>query len=252
MPIAADIYYHVYQEKEKLAVVLIHGAGGSYLYWPSEIRRLAGYHIYAIDLPGHGKSPGRGQQSILAYTESIIDWMDTIGLHSAVFVGHSMGGAIVQLLALEHPERVLALGLVGTAARLRVAGSILESLASETTFLSAVEDIVARSFSLQADPALVSLAARRMAETRLSVLHSDFVACNAFDLIERVGSIKQPALVLSGADDRMVLLRHSQALASSIPHAQMEVIPAAGHMVMLEKPQAVARSVARYLGSIRL
>jgi pimeloyl-ACP methyl ester carboxylesterase len=250
MPIAADIYYHTYQERERLGVVLIHGAGGNHMYWPAEIRRLPGFHVYALDLPGHGKSPGRGQQSILAYTQIIIDWLDSIDLHSAAFIGHSMGGAIVQLLALEHPDRVVALGLVGTAARLRVASSILESLASETTFLNAVENIVACSFSPEANPALVSLAAKRMAETRSSVLYGDFLACDGFDTTEQVCDIQQPTLVVCGADDRMVPARYAQLLANSITGAQMETIPAAGHMVMLERPQAVASILARFLSGI--
>ena len=75
MPIAADLYYHAYQEGEKLPVVLIHGAGGTHLFWPSEIRRLLGFRVFALDLPGHGKSSGRGLQSIAAYATSVLDWM---------------------------------------------------------------------------------------------------------------------------------------------------------------------------------
>lgn len=252
MPIAASIYYHTYQEGEKLPVVLIHGAGGTHLYWPSEIRRLAGFRVYALDLPGHGKSPGRGQQSISAYAQGIVEWIAALGLHSAVFIGHSMGGAIAQLLALDYPDHVLALGLVGTGARLRVAASILETAASSTTFLTAVENVVSNSFSPEADPALVSIATRRMAETRSSVLHGDFLACDGFDITVRICSIKQPTLVVCGADDRMVPVRHAQFLASSIPGAQLEVIPGAGHMVMLEKPQVVARVLSQYLNSLSL
>jgi len=62
MPIASDLYYHVYHEDNILPVVLIHGAGGNHLYWPSEIRRLPGFRVFALDLPAHGKSGGRAQQ----------------------------------------------------------------------------------------------------------------------------------------------------------------------------------------------
>lgn len=94
MPFAADIYYHVYQEGEYLPVVLIHGAGGTHLHWPPEIRRLRGFRIYALDLPGHGKSKGRGLQTITAYAQAVYEWVGAVGLHKAFFVGHSMGAEI--------------------------------------------------------------------------------------------------------------------------------------------------------------
>jgi pimeloyl-ACP methyl ester carboxylesterase len=96
MPFAADIYYHLYQEGEveKLPVVLVHGAGGTHLYWPSQIRRMTGFCVYALDLPGHGKSGGSGLQSISGYGRCMIDWLGAIGLEQAVFVGHSMGSAV--------------------------------------------------------------------------------------------------------------------------------------------------------------
>ena len=63
MPVAADLYYHIYEGSEegrRPPVVLIHGAGGTHLHWPSEVRRLPGYRVLALDLPGHGKSGGAG------------------------------------------------------------------------------------------------------------------------------------------------------------------------------------------------
>ena len=61
MPQNAEIYYRISQEgnAESAPVILIHGAGGTHLHWPPQIRRLSGYRIYALDLPGHGIScPG--------------------------------------------------------------------------------------------------------------------------------------------------------------------------------------------------
>ena len=133
MPINANIYYFEHQGEgtRKPPVVLIHGAGGTHLHWPAPIRRLPEYPVYALDLPGHGKSEGRGQQSITAYAQCVLDWMDSLQMHKAVFIGHSMGGAVALTLGLQHPERVLGLGLVGTGARLKVAPAILEYAARE-------------------------------------------------------------------------------------------------------------------------
>lgn len=253
MPIAADLYYHIYEGREegqKPPVVLLHGAGGNHLYWPSEIRRLAGYRVYALDLPGHGKSDGCGQQTIGGYAQAVLRWLEAVGLHSAVFVGHSMGSAIALALALDAPAQVLGLGLIGAGARLRVAPHLLESTANQTTFYNAVETIVAWSFGPQAPASLTEQAARRMAETRSSVLHGDFLACADFDETARVAEIRKPALIVTGEEDKMTPVRLAQFLASAISGARLEIIPTAGHMVMLEQPQAVAAALVHFLDEL--
>jgi len=252
MPVASDLYYFTYQqgEIETLPVVLIHGAGGNHLYWPSEIRRLAGFRIFAPDLPGHGKSAGRGQQSIESYAQLIIDWLEALGLPRAAFVGHSMGGGIAIELALHQSEHVLGLGLIGTGARLKVSQEILTEAASPTTFHRAVEIVSSAFFSQYADPHLVELAGARMAQTRPTVFYGDFLACDQFDVSAQVNQIRQPTLVLCGAEDRLTPPRWSEFLAGQIPNAQLELVPQAGHMVMLEQPQVVAAALARFLGSL--
>ncbi len=252
MPFAADLYYHAYHKEQtnKLPVVLIHGAGGTHLYWPSEVRRLAGFRVLAPDLPGHGKSAGRGQQSIAAYTQIVLAWLEAAGLHQAVFVGHSMGSAIALTLALEAGEHVLGLGLVGAGAKLPVAPALLEAASSPTSYLTAVETAVAWSFGPEAPVELTTLAARRMAETRQTVLYGDFLACDGFDVSERISEIKQPALVLCGEEDRMTPIRNSQFLGGAMPSARLVVIPRAGHMVMLENPPVVAKALVEFLGGI--
>ncbi len=250
MPFAADIYYHVYQEGEYLPVVLIHGAGGTHLYWPPEIRRLRGFRIYALDLPGHGKSKGRGLQTITAYARAVYEWIGAVGLHQVVFVGHSMGAAITLTLALDYPAQVLGLGLVGGAAKLPVNPVLLESTASPTTFHNAIQMLIGWSFSPQSPERLRELAAKRMLETRASVLHGDLQACDVFDVTDRLGEILQPALVVSGAEDKMIPARDSQFLKDHLPEARLEIIPEGGHMVMLERPEAVAQLLVDFLAGI--
>ena len=253
MPITADIYYHEYKEGDegqRPPVVLLHGAGGTHLYWPFEIRRLIGYHVFALDLPGHGKSTGRGQQSIAGYAAAVKDWLDALHMHRAVFIGHSLGSAVVLTLALDYPDQVIGLGILGGAPRLRVVADILENSASPTTFHNAVEKIVARSFAPKTPPRLVELAGQRMLETRPSVLHGDMLACDLFDETERVSNIQQPALVLCGAEDHMTPVRQSQFLATALGNARLVIIPDAGHMVMLEKPVEVADAIRAFLDEI--
>ena len=249
MPIAASLYYcaHLQEGQMQTPVVLIHGAGGTHLQWSPQLRRLPGYRVFALDLPGHGKSGGRGLQSIQGYAKAVVEWLQAVGFSRAVFVGHSMGGAIALILALDHPQHVSELALVSTGARLRVHPAILDNAASESTYLTAIQTIIEWAFSPQAPPRMVELAARRMAETRASVLYGDFLACNNFDVCERLAEIRHPTLVVCGAEDRMTPLRYSQYLAEHMPNARLEIIPNAGHMVILEQPQAVANTLLAFL-----
>jgi pimeloyl-ACP methyl ester carboxylesterase len=254
MPVAENLYYFLHQTAgiSAPAVVLLHGAGGNHLYWPAEVRRMPASRLFSLDLPGHGKSDRcGGLQSIPAYMDAVLDWMQAVDLQSAILVGHSMGGAIAMNLALEHPERVSGLVLVATGARLRINPETLENAANPTTVYRAIETMVSQFFSPAAPPALVQQAARGFAEVRPSVLYGDLQACHGFDILDRVAQIQAPALVIAGQDDQLIPLRYAQFLAASLPASRLQVVPQAGHMVMLENPQAVVNSIQEFLASFR-
>ena len=253
MPIAANHYFHYHSSQEKigLPIVLIHGAGGDHLAWPAELRRLKNHRVYALDLPGHGKSAGCSLQSIAAYAKDVQDWMDAVNLPKAVFIGHSMGAAIAMTIALEYPDSALGLGLVGGAARLRVASELLHEASSVTTYHRAIERLMRWSFSPLSSERIKELAAKRLAETRQSVLYSDLIACNDFDITANLSSIHVPTLIICGADDKMTPVKHSQYINSQINGASLHVIDDAGHMVMLEKPVEVARIISTFLLSLK-
>ncbi|MFN2158674.1 MAG: alpha/beta fold hydrolase [Anaerolineales bacterium] len=250
MPIASEIYYFQYTKSSKSThppIVLIHGAGGSHLFWPPQIRRLPGHHVFSLDLPGHGKSSGRVRQSIGAYVQDILDWMDSIGLNRAVFIGHSMGSAIAQTLAIHYPDYVVGLGLIGSGAAFNVNPELLDRTSSPSTFDSGIAIIIKNSFSPTASERLVKLAKKRILETNYSVLYADFKVCDNFDEILSVYRITQPTLILCGADDKMTPPRFSIYLNTKIRNSELEIIPHAGHMVMLEQPDAVAISVSKFM-----
>ncbi len=253
MPVSGSIYYslHCERDTENPPLVLIHGAGGTHLYWPPEIRRLRGYCIYALDLPGHGKSSlSDGQQSIGEYAQRVVQWLETLKLRRAVLVGHSMGGAIALELAIRHPQYVVGLGLIGAGARLRVHPDLLNFAADPTTFYKTTDLLMAFSFSPTAPSRLVELASRRLTETRQSVLYGDLVACDRFDVMDQLSAVKQPTLIICGNDDQMTPVRYSQFLSDSISGAHLTVLPAAGHMVMLEQTHLVAESLRSFLQDV--
>ena len=96
----------------------------------------------------------------------------------------------------------------------------------------------------------MQLAGQRMSTTRPSVMHGDFLACNAFDIMESLPKIRVPTLVICGQDDQLTPARYSQHLADQIPKAQLKIISEAGHMVMLEQPQAVADELSAFLATL--
>ncbi|MCP4141868.1 MAG: alpha/beta hydrolase [Chloroflexi bacterium] len=252
MPTAASLYYFSH-EAENLSsppFILIHGAGGTHLHFPPELRRLNGYKIAAIDLPGHGKSEGIGSQSVSDYVQSIQNFMDTTNLPAAIIIGHSMGSAIALQFALNAPDRVLALVLMGSGSRLRVAPSILENTANEATFSLAVKNITEASFGTETPSRLKELAAQRMLETRPTVLYGDFIACDNFDIGEELSTIEKPTLILCGTEDKMTPPNYSKLLHEQMPNSELRLIEGAGHMVMLEKPREIAEAVERFVESI--
>ena len=252
MSYAGELHYRrsARGNQGRTQLILIHGAGGSYLHWPAEVRHLAGEDILAIDLPGHGASDGEGKETIDAYTGSVLEFMDYMDVGQAVIAGHSMGSAIAQRMSLDSSERVRGLILIGAGAKLSMHPKLIEYCSSESTYPEAVSLIMEWAFSSRADQCLVDLAGQRMAELPASVLQGDFLACDAFDVRDRVEEIEQPALVICGADDQMTPVRFSEFLTDRLHMARLEIVPHAGHMVMLEQPEIVAELIKNFLNEI--
>lgn len=249
MPYAGEIFYRDSKNPKSRGevLILIHGAGGTHLYWPPQIRHLPQRHVLALDLPGHGKSHGQAMDNITAYAEGTLEFMNRLEIGQAVLCGHSMGSAIVQRIGLDHPQRVRGMVLVGGGARLKVHPSLIDDCRIEKTYPRAVAKILEWSFSRHADQKLIALAGERMKEVPASTLSADLAACDAFDARREVADISQSTLIICGEDDLMTPVKFSRYLAEKIHAAQIEVIPGAGHMVMLEKPGVVAGLIDEFL-----
>jgi pimeloyl-ACP methyl ester carboxylesterase len=252
MPVASGLYYFSSGADNLLypPAILIHGAGGQHLFWPAQLRRLHDQRIFAPDLPGHGKSTGLGHHTIADYVSVLLEFIRSLNLSTVVLVGHSMGGAIALDFAAREPRRVLGLVLVGSGARLRVAPDLLRTTSAIETFPEAVRLLTERSFAPRTDARLKELAARRLAETRPPVLHGDLLACDAFDASGRLAAIAAPTLIVCGAADQMTAPVQSAYLREHIAGSRLEMVPDAGHMVMLEKPEVVAQLLSTFLDSI--
>jgi len=278
--VAGEKIFYVHHQgdpKGQRTLVFVHGAGGSHLNWPPQLRRLAGANTYTLDLPGHGQSEEQGRKSISAYADFVAAFLETLGLsrsqklagdrqirrpvagsgdpaeanwdllrlEKVTLVGHSMGGATALDFALRYPEKLAGLVLVGSGARLRVAPAILDGVRQD--FQAAVRLITDYAFALDAPEQLKREGHRQMGQTHPDVLHGDFAACDAFDVMARLGEIRCPTLAICGTADRLTPPKYSTYLRDNIPAAQLALIEGAGHMVMLEQPEAVSQAIADFM-----
>jgi pimeloyl-ACP methyl ester carboxylesterase len=232
-------------DKTQPTLLLIHGAGGSHLDWPAELRRMEGVTVYGLDLPGHGRSEKPGRSSIDAYAADVAAFVQALDLENVIVAGHSMGGAIALTLGLKRPSWLTGLVLAGTGARLRVTDAILNQILAH--FDTAVDTITRFYWAETTTPALVESGRQALRQTDANVLYDAYLACNAFDVLGRMGEIKVPALVISGTVDPLTPVKYGRYLADHIPNSRLTIIEGAAHMMALEQPEAVATAVRTFI-----
>jgi len=204
--------------------------------------------VIAPDLPGHGETGGAGGQRIEEYVAWLAALLDAAGLTRAVLGGHSMGGAVAQRLALAHPERVEALVLVGTGARLRVLPRILELCRDAP--VEGARLVGSLAYSPRTPAGAVVEAERALRDTPALVLLGDFLACDRFDAMAEVAGLRVPTLVLVGRDDRLTPPKYALFLAATIPGARLVEVDGAGHFPQLEQPAAVNTALRGFLAAL--
>jgi len=241
MNLAAGVAFeeHAPSGAQGVPLLLVHGAGGTHDHWPEALRRLPGRCVISVDLPGHGGSPLPGERSVPAYAGRLLDLLDALGIARVAVGGHSMGGAIALTLALEAPERIAALLLVGTGARLRVTPAIVLASADPARSREVANSVAGFSFGAGASPEFLRAHADGVAAAAPGILHGDFTACDAFDAMERLGAIRAPARIVVGAEDRLTPPRYAAFLRERLPGDGLLTVPGAGHMVTWEAPEAV-------------
>jgi len=226
-------------------LILIHGAGGNHQHWGGAVRKLRAANVYALDLPGHGRSGGSGLTSITDYASRVRQFLDALGIERAFLAGHSMGGAIAMQASLSYPERVSGLILVGSGARLRVLRAILDGMLSDPA--ATIELICATAYSAWTPRELVRQGQLQMLKVAPQTIHDDFAACNAFDVMDRLQEMRFPTLVVCGTEDRLTPVKYSTFLQEKIVGAELKLIEGSGHMVMTEKPEALAEALESVL-----
>ncbi len=231
--------------KARPPLFLLHGAGGTHLDWPGDLRRLAGWRAIVPDLPGHGRSDGPGRQTVEDYAADMLALLDGLGLDSAVVIGHSMGAAIGLMLALHHPQRVAGLVTLGGGARLPIPAEVLETVLSDPD--QVYQRLSGQLWGAGVPEEIRALTRERMRCQDPRVVYGDYLACDRFDVRAALPAIRVRALVITGEEDRIVPARFSRTLAEGIPGAELVLIAGAGHMLALERPDAVAGALVGWL-----
>ncbi len=196
-------------------------------------------------MPGHGKSQGKSHDTVKGYAAVLDAFIRAMNFSRVILMGHSLGGAIAQTLALEAPTWLEKIILVGTGARLRVAPSIFEALLVGAG--SAADLISARAFGPSARRNLVDVVRRELQQTPVMVTRNDFRACDGFDAMQTIENIRIPTLVISGSEDQLTPPKYGAYLAANIPGARHVIIPSAGHMMALEYPDIFTKHVITFL-----
>jgi pimeloyl-ACP methyl ester carboxylesterase len=238
------------------AIVLSHGAGNSMLSWDEQLcQRLAagGRRVVRYDIRDAGRSvtypPGPPPYGMRDLVADAVGILDALGLETAHFVGLSQGGAIGQLLALDHPDRVTTLTLVAsTPGAPGHEGSGLPGVTDElgaffadeppppdwTDRAAVIEYIVEseRPFAARFDEAAMRDLAGRVFD-RSADIEASLTNVFAMDPGEpwraRLGELTVPTLILHGTEDPMFRFAHAEALADEIPGAELIGLEPMGH-----------------------
>jgi len=254
------------------AFLFVHGLGVTSRIWTKQFRMLppAGIRTVAFDHRGHGASTaiatGRGPDSIDELADDVRAVIEDLDLRDLVIVGHSMGGMALLAFAVRHPDvlaaRVRGIVLMSTAARLDLhrvplvpasmaafaAGFVRSGAWSRTDWST----LAARTmFGRDAVPSQIELVRVLLATAAEDTVVACADAVAHFDVERRLGEITVPALVVVGTADLVTTVRDARRLTRGLADARLELVPGAGHMLMLERAErlgALLSGFARDLG----
>lgn len=240
-------------------IVFLHGAGMDRTEWQLVTRYFAshGYSVLALDFPGHGGTPGPAPDSIGGYRAWLAEVIEEGESGSVHLVGHSMGALIALATAATRPDLVRSVSLLGVSARMQVHRDLLDAAKRDDHL--AFELVAAWSHSRRAHagghptPGLWMMGStlRLLEQSRPGVLYNDLAACDAYEGgIEAAAKVRCEMLFLLGEDDVMTRPAAAAPLIEAAPWSLTVILPGAGHMAMVEQPDAVIDALAGFLAGV--
>jgi len=226
------------------AMVFIHGFGGRAAYWENQLEHFqADYRVIALDLRGHGytDAPTEAQGARYDVPELVADIEAALDVLQVpprfILICHSFGGALSSYFLQKHSEHVSALVIISSAVRfkLRLAGRMVLRVPPRIlTWLRKILPYVGFNAARIYPPAHVVYLQNR---NGLSI----------WDGTEYLRNIRTPSLVIIGQRDILFSQTSYKEVATLLPNVEEVVIPVSAHQVMVDRPDAVNRSIERFL-----
>ncbi len=252
-------------------VVLIHGVGRFLEEWlPSFDALAAHYRVCALDLPGHGRTdkPLSASYRMVDLARFVRDFMRALDIHQAHIVGHSLGGGIALQLTLQFSKAVDKLVLVCSAGLgkeatlvLRITaipllGELLTRPSLKGTRRLLKEFVMDRAL-LTDDFINLSYRMAALPGAQQAVLKTLRSAGNLFgqyddiyrSIIDNLGSIAKPVLIIWGRQDRVLPVAHGQSAVKRLPDGHLKILEDCGHLPMLENTRMFNDSILNFLDS---
>jgi pimeloyl-ACP methyl ester carboxylesterase len=246
------IHYYALGPANGPVVVFVHGLGGRSEDWrnlaPFFVR--AGYRVYLPDLLGYGHSqqPRNFSYSIPDEAAVVVGFFDALGLKQVDLAGWSMGGWIVQRVAIEHPDRVRRLILFDSAGIYERPswnlGLFTPTTADEVDQL----DVLLMPHAPKV-PGFVAAdilrSSRRNSWVIRRAIDSMLIGRDVTDNL--LPQLKMPVLIVWGAEDRITPLSHGERMHRLIPQSQLNVIPACGHLAPVQCADQIGPKAVEFL-----
>ena len=229
-------------------VVLLHGAGLDHSVWQFQARAFAyrGLNVLSLDLPGHGHSDDPAPTTVSQYADVVAALLDKLGVETVRMLGVSLGAYIAIDVAARFPSKVESLLLIGVADTMPVHPDLLAAAeAGDHLALELMTSwIHARAAHTGGHPTpglwMMGSSMRLLERARPGVLYNGHSACNTYvEATQYAAAITVPVLVLVGERDLMTRPAAAATLAGTFPNCRTVIVPEAGHMVMIEQPDAV-------------
>jgi 3-oxoadipate enol-lactonase len=249
-----DIYYHFEIGDPDKVMLLLHSLGTNHSLWKYQIDYFSkkGYTVIAPDARGHGKSSCYYNVSVDQWVSDLVSILDHLKIEKAFVCGVSMGGVEAMALAIKHPERIQGLVLADTFAKI-VPEAVPEKirLTAGVARLQGMEEYADTYLdnTLSDSPSALEIRnSLRQAIAGMDVEDyvSSAVTCFSADLEEQLPIISVPTLVIIGEDDFKTPIDLSDAIASKIPNAKLQIIPKGRHLSNVDEPVFFNKLVYEY------
>lgn len=237
------------RDGDGVPLVFVHGWTANRHRWDHQIAHFAaGRRVIRLDLRGHGESGGAGVRTIAELARDVLALLDHLKVERFVLIGHSMGGMISQTIALSHPERVESMVLVSSISRMTYSRGrgLLMGVSTLVPYKLFIAANIQRAFAPGYPREEIRAYTRASAGTPREVVMTLYGAMRAFDVLDRVGEIRTPTLLIHGYHDIQLPVKQVLRMAKAYPDAEVRIIDA-GHELPVEKPAELTATLDRFL-----